>query len=109
MTEQLLVQQLVFGVVLDDRLKLALFVTCIGVALATVNDVEVNFIGTVWAVLGLLGAVFYQLFVKTKQKALNASSFQVSHAPPKKENTFVALISSRSVNRSCTIRLHSHS
>ena len=76
-------QQLVFGVVLDDRLKLALFVTCIGVALATVNDVEVNFIGTVWAVLGLLGAVFYQLFVKTKQKALNASSFQVSADRPK--------------------------
>ena len=72
-------------------------------ALATVNDVDVNFVGTVrpfssaqrskklrrtdacffffqvWAVLGLLGAVFYQLFVKTRQKALNASSWQVLH------------------------------
>jgi hypothetical protein len=42
-------QQILFDVTLDDRLKLALFVTCIGVALATVNDVEVNFVGTVSA------------------------------------------------------------
>ena len=66
-----------FAVPIHVSLKLALAVTCVGVGLATVNDVNVNMVGTVYAVLGLLGGVFYQLWVKTKQKALNANSFQV--------------------------------
>ena len=71
------VQTVVFGVPIHGSLKLALAVTCVGVAMATVNDVSVNAQGTLFAVLGLLGGVFYQLWVKTKQKALNADSFQV--------------------------------
>jgi solute carrier family 35 protein E3 len=71
------IQTVWFGVPIHTSLQIALFITCCGVGLATVNDVNVNFTGTVFAVLGLLGGVFYQLWVKTKQKALNASSFQV--------------------------------
>jgi solute carrier family 35 protein E3 len=73
------IQETYFGVRLHDKLKLTVLVECVGVALATVSDVSVNFIGTIFAVLGLMGAIYYQLFVKTKQKALEASSFQVLH------------------------------
>ena len=73
------VQEAFFGVPLHTYLKLTLLIECIGVALATVNDVSVNFIGTMYAIAGLLGATYYQIWVKTKQKALNASSFQVLH------------------------------
>jgi solute carrier family 35 protein E3 len=72
-----LVQTFAFGVPIATSLQLALGVTCCGVGIATVNDMNVNALGTFYAVLGLLGGVFYQLFVKTKQKALGGNSFQV--------------------------------
>jgi len=72
-------QEVFMGVPLHWKLKGALVVVCAGVCCATVNDVEVNMIGTLWAVAGLLGAAFYQLWVKTRTKALGANSFQLLH------------------------------
>jgi solute carrier family 35, member E3 len=73
------IQERYFGVPLPMPLKLTLVLECIGVAIGTVSDVEINLVGFVFAVLGLLGATYYQIFVKTKQKALDANSFQVLH------------------------------
>ena len=73
------VQEVYFGVPLHSKLKMALFVECCGVAVTTVSDVSANFIGTFYAIAGLLGATYYQIFVKTKQKGLNANSWQVLH------------------------------
>ena len=73
------IQEKFFGVPLPMPLKLTLALECLGVMIGTVTDVSVNFAGLVFAVLGLLGATYYQIFVKTKQKALGADSFQVLH------------------------------
>jgi len=73
------IQEKFFGVPLHNHLKLALLVECIGVGMATVTDVTANPTGTFYAVAGLLGATYYQIFVKTKQKSLNANSWQVLH------------------------------
>jgi len=72
-----MVQTFFFGVPIAASLQMALAVTCCGVGIATVNDMNVNALGTFYACLGLLGGVFYQLWVKTKQKALGGNSFQV--------------------------------
>jgi solute carrier family 35 protein E3 len=50
---------------------------CIGVALATVNDFELNFWGTFHAVLGIISTSFYQIWVKTKQQDLGLNSYQL--------------------------------
>jgi solute carrier family 35 protein E3 len=56
---------------------LALLPICIGVTLATVSDVDVNFWGTVWAVVGIISTSFYQIWVKSKQQDLGLDSYQL--------------------------------
>ena len=70
-------ERLIYDVRQHWKLTLSLVPVVIGVAMATVSDVEVNAEGTVWAVLGILSTSFYQLFVKSKQNSLGADSFQV--------------------------------
>lgn len=57
-------------------LVLSLVPVCIGVMLASVSDVELNAVGSFWAVAGLLATAFYQLLVKTRQvrAALSATA-----------------------------------
>jgi solute carrier family 35 protein E3 len=59
------------------RLKLALLPICVGVALATVSDMEVNLWGVVWALAGIVSTSFYQIWVKTKQQDLGLDSYQL--------------------------------
>lgn len=66
-----------FNVPLHPRLRLALLPICVGVALATVSDVEVNALGTVFALLGIASTSMYQLWVKTKQQDLGLDSYQL--------------------------------
>jgi len=72
-----LLQLSLFGVPLHPKLKLALLPVCIGVVMATVNDVELNFWGTVWAGCGVLSTSMYQLWVKSKQQDLGLNSYQL--------------------------------
>ena len=72
-----IIQQLFFGVNMDSRLKLAMIPVIFGVILASVSDVEFNKLGCFWAIAGILSTSYYQIFVKTKQKALQANSFQI--------------------------------
>lgn len=59
------------------RLKLSLIPICVGVCLATVSDVEINFWGVVWALAGIVSTSFYQIWVKTKQQDLGLDSYQL--------------------------------
>jgi len=71
------VQTLFYDAPLDNRLKLALLPVCIGVGLATVNDLELNGVGLTYAVLGLVSTSFYQIWVKTRQQDLGLNSYQL--------------------------------
>jgi len=71
------VQNVGYGVSLDNRLKLALVPVCAGVALATVNDVELNAAGMLFALCGLFSTSFYQIWVKTKQQDLGLNAYQL--------------------------------
>ena len=70
-------QWALFGIQLPAPLILSLLPICIGVIMATVSDVDFNFTGAAWGVLGVLATCFYQLFVKTKQSDLSCSFFQL--------------------------------
>ena len=52
---------------------------CVGVAIATVSDVSMNFLGTFWAVMGLVSTAFYQLQVSQRQKNLKVNALQLLH------------------------------
>jgi len=71
------IQYFAFGEIIPQKLQFALFFVIIGVVLASVSDVEVNMLGSVFAALGIVSTSYYQIYVKTKQKELNASSFQI--------------------------------
>jgi len=71
------VQTLFYDAPLDNRLKISLIPVCVGVGLATVNDLELNPIGLTYAVLGLFSTSFYQIWVKTRQQDLGLNSYQL--------------------------------
>jgi solute carrier family 35 protein E3 len=73
-----MIQYLFFGETLHQNLQFALVFVICGVVMASVSDVEVNMIGSIYAALGIVSTSYYQIFVKKKQKELNASSFQNS-------------------------------
>ena len=72
-----LIQYVLYSVNVHNNLKLALLPVCIGVAMATVSDVEMNFWGTFHAVCGILSTSFYQIWVKSKQQDLQLNSYQL--------------------------------
>jgi hypothetical protein len=57
--------------------KLAVVIMCVGVTMATVNDVGVAPFGLVIGVLAILGAVQQQILIGKMQKDLNASANQL--------------------------------
>jgi solute carrier family 35 protein E3 len=71
------VQTLFYDAPLDNRLKVTLIPICIGVGMATVNDLDLNKVGLTYAVLGLFSTSFYQIWVKTRQQDLGLNSYQL--------------------------------
>jgi solute carrier family 35 protein E3 len=61
----------------SNPIKLSLFVTCIGVVITSATDVQVNFIGTVFAAAGVIVTSYYQIWVGTGQKDLGVNSMQL--------------------------------
>jgi len=57
-----------------------------------VNDVSFNMVGTIWAVAGILSTSFYQIFIKTKQDALKANSWQLLKYQAPQASLVVAII-----------------
>jgi len=62
---------------LDNRLKVSLVPICIGVILATVNDVELTMVGLFYGGLGLISTSFYQIFVKARLQDLQLNAQQL--------------------------------
>jgi len=84
---------MVFGVNPHWKLKVTLIPICIGVALATVNDLAANTTGTIFAWLGIISTSFYQIFVKSKQQDLGLDSYQLLFYQAPLSSVLVFLVS----------------
>eukprot|EP01113_Clastostelium_recurvatum_P035814 TRINITY_DN5028_c0_g1_i1.p1 TRINITY_DN5028_c0_g1~~TRINITY_DN5028_c0_g1_i1.p1 ORF type:complete len:399 (-),score=75.91 TRINITY_DN5028_c0_g1_i1:69-1193(-) len=71
------VQATYYGMHFETPIKLSLIPLCIGVAMASASDVEVNFIGTVYAIIGVVVTSFYQIMIGQFQKNLGVDSMQL--------------------------------
>jgi solute carrier family 35 protein E3 len=72
-----IIQTTWFGETFPLNIKLSLAITCLGVAIASFTDPEVNPLGTFIALSALLVTSMYQIWVGTKQKELDCSSYQL--------------------------------
>jgi len=72
-----LIQLLLYQKHLTRTVVAALALVCAGVVVASVTDVELNFNGTVVALVGVLVTSFYQIWVGTEQKDLEANALQL--------------------------------
>jgi solute carrier family 35 protein E3 len=71
------IQLLFYGVKFSTVELLSLVPVCIGVITATSSDLQSNFLGTAFALLGLMSTSLYQIWVKTEQKDLELSAPQL--------------------------------
>lgn len=55
----------------------ALFITCVGVIIVSASDTNLNFLGMIFALTGVLVTSIYQIWVGTKQASLQATSAQL--------------------------------
>jgi solute carrier family 35 protein E3 len=85
-------QYFFFGKTEDSRLLLVLVPVVVGVLLAVVHDVHINFLGTLYALAGIVATSFYQLWVKSKQQALKANPFQLLHYQAPQAAVVVAFV-----------------
>ena len=70
-------QFFLYQVSLPRDQMIALVPICVGVAIATVSSIDVNFWGLFWGIAGILSTSIYQIWVKTEQSNLEASSQQL--------------------------------
>ncbi|KAK9694750.1 hypothetical protein K7432_013295 [Basidiobolus ranarum] len=61
----------------STSIKLSLAVICFGVGIASVTDVSLNWVGTFFALAGVLVTSLYQIWIGTKQKSLGVNSWQL--------------------------------
>ena len=55
----------------------SLIPVCIGIFITVVTDMEINFVGTIFALLAVAANSFYTVFGKTKQNELKAGPQQI--------------------------------
>lgn len=72
-----MIQTVFYGVTFSTKIKGALAVVVVGVIFASVNDIEVNFWGSLYAVACMMVTAQYQIYVGTKQKELGVTSMQL--------------------------------
>uniref|UniRef100_A0A6N2NGT6 Sugar phosphate transporter domain-containing protein n=1 Tax=Salix viminalis TaxID=40686 RepID=A0A6N2NGT6_SALVM len=61
----------------SQKIKLSLFVLLAGVGIASVTDLQLNFVGTVLSLLAIITTCVGQILTSTIQKRLNVSSTQL--------------------------------
>src|SRR5262249_1854797 len=73
------ISSLLFGPGAMDcaRTIISLLLICVGVVIATVNDFDVNLWGVIYALLGVVCASMYQIYIKVKQQDLGLDSYQL--------------------------------
>ncbi|RKP27535.1 triose-phosphate transporter family-domain-containing protein [Syncephalis pseudoplumigaleata] len=65
-----LIQFLFYGKTFARPTIISLAVICLGVGIANVTDVQMNFVGTVYALAGVVVTSLYQVWIGSEQKAL---------------------------------------
>lgn len=71
------IQSVSYNMTFSNKIKLSLLTVCVGVIIASVTDVELNWLGTFYAVTGVLTTSYYQIWVGTRQKELQVNSMQL--------------------------------
>ncbi|KAM0007402.1 putative sugar phosphate transporter domain-containing protein [Helianthus debilis subsp. tardiflorus] len=61
----------------SQKIKLSLFVLLLGVGIASVTDLQLNFVGTILSLLAIATTCVGQILTNTIQKRLNVSSTQL--------------------------------
>ncbi|KAH8510107.1 hypothetical protein H0E87_007872 [Populus deltoides] len=61
----------------SQKIKLSLFVLLVGVGIASVTDLQLNFVGTILSLLAIITTCVGQILTSTIQKRLNVSSTQL--------------------------------
>jgi solute carrier family 35 protein E3 len=72
-----LIQHFVYGIGMRWSVRVTLGVACIGVLLATYEEVRVSVLGTTLALASVCVTAVYQVLVGAKQKELEANSMQL--------------------------------
>ena len=72
-----LLESLLYQKYLDTNLKISLIPVCLGVIVTTVTDFRLNFVGTCFAVAGVIVTSFYQIWSGTLQKSLDCNALQL--------------------------------
>jgi len=73
-------QYFMHGTTIPRIQMMSLVPICVGVSMATVSSLEVNgMTGLFFGVMGILSTSVYQIWVKSEQKDLSLSPFQLLH------------------------------
>mmetsp|Transcript_11657 Transcript_11657/g.12036 ORF Transcript_11657/g.12036 Transcript_11657/m.12036 type:complete len:310 (+) Transcript_11657:25-954(+) len=73
----LIIQYFVYNTTVNRTVQLTLVPITIGVGYATVYDLDVNFVGTVFACCGVIATALAQIFTNTYQKSLDCNALQL--------------------------------
>ena len=75
----LLVQKLAYNQSVSKTVQLTLVPITFGVGFATVYDIDLNFIGIIFAGCAVVATALAQIFTNTYQKSLDCNAFQLLH------------------------------
>jgi len=75
----ILMEYVMFKSLVSNTVVLSLVVLLVGVGIATVSDVGLNFLGCVYAVAAILATVMGQIFTKSTQQSLKLDHMQLLH------------------------------
>eukprot|EP01102_Stenamoeba_stenopodia_P000582 TRINITY_DN1056_c0_g2_i1.p1 TRINITY_DN1056_c0_g2~~TRINITY_DN1056_c0_g2_i1.p1 ORF type:complete len:332 (-),score=33.88 TRINITY_DN1056_c0_g2_i1:76-1071(-) len=73
----LIIEYFWWNTVLPLKILLTLIPICFGVALTSLTDFQLNFVGSVWAILGVIVTSIYQIRTGKLQKELECNSMQL--------------------------------
>ncbi|GMG98806.1 hypothetical protein Nepgr_000646 [Nepenthes gracilis] len=72
-----LLETLFLGKQFSRKIKLSLFILLLGVGIASVTDLQLNFLGSILSILAIITTCVGQILTNTMQKRLNVSSTQL--------------------------------
>ncbi|KAJ7002317.1 UDP-xylose transporter 1-like [Populus alba x Populus x berolinensis] len=75
--EEAIQHSIIFSTYRSQKIKLSLFVLLVGVGIASVTDLQLNFVGTILSLLAIITTCVGQILTSTIQKRLNVSSTQL--------------------------------
>jgi solute carrier family 35 protein E3 len=75
----LLLEYLMNGKKASQNVQLSLVVILLGVGVATVSDIEMNMIGSIFATIAIIFTTLAQIYTSTRQKELGLDALQLLH------------------------------